>query len=46
MGRATSEEDGGWNSTFPDSQRALLQRFKGVEGTTEREFAKLHSEFR
>lgn len=40
------EEDGEWNSTSPDSQRGLLQRFKGVEGVTERGFAKLHSEFR
>lgn len=43
-GELQGEEDGEWNSTFPDSQRGLLQRFKGVEGVTE--FAKLHSEFR
>lgn len=40
------EEDGEWSSTFPDSQRGLLQQFNGVEGVTEREIAKLHPEFR
>lgn len=35
------------DSTFPDSQKGLLQRFKdcGVGGVKERKLAKLHSEF-